>query len=153
MGHSPDPSENLEFSVEKWTCRYGFMINPLPGKHIPDLCWQTQEIELRGPLKSKRWRRAKTIRLTLSPTASDPREWNAAHKGFGRINGIQAGALIGAARLPPDSFCIILSGLAAGKLPIASVGVAVHERGTGLITSFHLDDPAWRDERDNEVSC
>jgi len=153
MGRSPDPSEYLEFSIEKWTCRYGFTINPLPGKHIPELCWQTQEIELRGPLKSKRWRRAKTIRLTLSPTASDPREWNAAWKGFGQLNGIHAGALIGAARLPPDSFGITMSGLAAGKLPMASLGVALHGRGTGLITSFHLDDPAWRDERDNEVSC
>ena len=151
MGRSPDPSEHLEFSIEKWTCRYGFMINPLYGQAMSaHLSAFTAPF---GPLKSKRWRRAKTIRLTLSPTASDPREWNAAWKGFGQINGICAGALMGAARLPPDSFCIILSGLAAGKLPMASLGVALHERGTGLITSFHLDDPAWNDERDSEVSC
>jgi hypothetical protein len=149
-----EPSEYLEFSIEKWPSRYGFMINPLPGEHLPDLCWQTQEIELRGPLKSKRWRRAKKIRLTLSPTASDPREWKAAWKGFGRIDGIHDCALIGAARLPPDSFCIILSGLAAGKLPMASLGIALRERGTGVITSFSLDDPMWREEeREREVSC
>ena len=92
------------------------------------------------------------IRLTLSPTASDPREWKAEWKGFGRINGIRAGALTGAARLPPDSFCIILLGLAAGKLSVASLGVDLHERGTGLITSFHLEDASWRNERKNEVS-
>lgn len=148
-----DPSEHLKFSIERWTCRYGFMINPLPDERLPDLCWQTQEIELRGSLRSKRWRRAKRIHLTLSPTASDPREWKAEWKGFGRINGIRAGALMGAARLPPDSFCIILSGLAGGKIPMASLGVDLHERGTGLITSFHLEDPGWRDELENDVSC
>ena len=66
---------------------------------------------------------------------------------------LKSSSLMGAARLPPDSFGIMMSGLAAGKLPMASLGVALHERGTGLITSFHLDDPAWNDERDSEVSC
>jgi len=75
-------------------------------------------------------------RMTFHPADVVPSKWNTERMGFGTVQGVRLGVLVGIAFLPSQSFHSFLTALAAGKVQRCYVGLRDVVRGAGVVDSF-----------------
>jgi hypothetical protein len=141
-------SEVFRFEVAEWSFDYGFHLNSTGESTVRGHlgpCWETNAVEIRGPLRSKTKRRIKDVTLTLWPGAPDAETWDMRRRRFGGVSWPSRGVLAGTAQLPTMSFLTIVAALSAGKIRGMSITVD-REVEKDAITSIYTSDLGDGDE-------
>jgi hypothetical protein len=146
----PIQREHFKFDVADWKFDYGFHVNADAGaRDLLGPCWEGHHLMIGGPLRSKTKRRnCASVQMTLHPADVVPSNWSIERKGFGQVQGVRRGVLVGIAFLPAQSFHSFLTVLAAGKVRRCYVGLRDVVRGAGVVDSFFTVDPD--DDGDDE---
>jgi hypothetical protein len=137
-------TETFNFDVTEWTFDYGFHLDPTGRAAVKGFlgpCWETNAINVRGPLQSKTKRRIERIQLRISPGAPEAESWDMARTRFGGVSPPRQGTLAGVVQLPTPSFLSLMMALGAGK--VGSICITVDRvAAKDAITSFSTRDPA-----------
>jgi hypothetical protein len=143
-------TEHFKFDVADWKFDYGFHVNADSPIRVLGICWEGHYLILSGPLRSKTTRKkCSAVRVTLTPMDINPAKWSREKKGFGSVEGVRRGVLVGHAVLPSPSFHSFLTALCAGKVERCYLSLRDVVRGAGIIDSFFTLDP--KTDEDDET--
>lgn len=143
-------TEHFKFDVGDWKFEYGFHVNIDASPRDPlGMCWEGHYLIVSGPLRSKTKRKkCTTVKVTFMPMDIDPAKWNRERKGFGSVEGVRGGVLVGHAILPSLSFHSFLTTLCAGKVERCYLSLRDVVRGAGVIDSFFTLDPKTDEDQE-----
>jgi hypothetical protein len=144
-------AEHFKFDVSDWKFEYGFHVNIDAGPRDPlGMCWEGHYLTVSGPLRSKTKRKkCSSVKVTLMPMEIDPAKWSREKKGFGSVEGVRRGVLIGHAVFPSLSFHSFLTALSAGKVERCYLSLRDVVRGAGIIDALFTLDP--KTDEDDET--